>query len=146
MIPDKKTVLFVLGLAAAITLVAHLLLTSAKEKKQRGAYDAARTMLDARGKAVAPLLRKMLAEKPKLLAELSKLGPASADAKNEFAFLHPQTSEIVVFRTPKNETDPGRVASKIAALPSPLMTAYDPTNGLESHGMILLVLPLKEPK
>jgi len=146
MLPDRKTVLFMLALAAAITVGAHLILTSAKENKQREAHALASKLLQARSEAVAPALRKAFAENPKLLAELSKMGAGASDSRNEFAFLHPRTSDIVVFRIPRNVTDPGRVASSIAALPSPLLTAYDPTNGVDSPGMIMNLVRMEAAK
>ena len=141
MIPDKKTVLFILGLAAVITIVAHLLLTSAAEKRRIRAFEAVHGALVERSEAVAPKMREFFAANPQKVVALSHFGYASAGGQGEYAFASPMTSTIITFRTPRNAPDPAVVANSVGRLPDPRAGAYDPTNGVESKGIILHTIP-----
>lgn len=141
MIPDKKTVLFILGLAAVITIIAHLILTSAAEKRRLKAYEFVHGGLVDRTEAAAPKMREYFAANPGKVVSLGHFGYAAAGGQGEFAFASPVTSTIITFHIPRNAADPALVANSIGRLPDPRAGAYDPTNGAQGKGIILHTIP-----
>ncbi len=145
MIPDKKTILFILGLAAVVTIIAHLLLTSQAEKKRIKMFEVVHGGLVERSEAAAPKMREYFSANPGKVVALGHFGYASAGGQGEYAFASPVTSTIITFRIPRNAPDPAQVANSIGRHPDPRVAAYDPSNGAEGRGLILHTIPFTPP-
>lgn len=144
MLPDKKTVLFILGLAAVIVTISHFALTASGNSRKEKAYKELHDGLLNRSADALPKLTTMLADKPNGVIALSQAG--ATGGAEEFAMLHMETSTVITFRSPANAKDPTLVAATLARLREPAVTAYDPTNGTVSGGMMMHIMRLPKTK
>ena len=144
MLPDKKTVLFILGLAAIIVTISHFALNASGRGRQQKAYVELHEGLLNRSANALPKLTTMLQDKPNAVIALSQAG--GEGGTEEYAMLHLETSTVITFRSPANAKDPTVVAATLARLREPAVTAYDPTNGIVSGGMMMSILKLPKTK
>jgi len=144
MLPDKKTVLFILGLAAVIVTISHFALNASTNSRKEKAYKELHDGLLNRSADALPKLTTMLSDKPNAVIALTQAG--ATGGTEEYGMLHQETSSVITFRAPANAKDPTLVAATLARLSEPAVTAYDPTNGVVSGGMMMHVMRLPKSK